>query len=183
MKYFLAIILISFPLFAKDIAVRQKFAAYGGLSVFIGDGSEDVNPGINAGIETIAKVGKFYGIGGSIEYTWLTEDLPPSAPEDKRSSLHYWDASVIQKVFYDINDNVNIFGEFAPGFYYGLWVVRNKYNRAAARKPGFGLSFGTGVHAKSFIFVFNFKAALDRAGYRRIRSIKWITFSIGYSGD
>lgn len=177
MKYFLTIIFISLPLFASDFDIMQTTAVYGGLSVAIGEGSESMNPGLNAGIESLAKFKKIYGIGGCIEYTWLSVDYPASAPDNWRSSLHYWDVSVLQKLYFEIQDNFNVFGEFAPGFYFGLATFHAGSYSDSEVEPDFGLSFGTGVNLKNFIFVFNVKVV-----FTEYDTTKWITLSIGYGG-
>ena len=177
LKYFLTIIFISLPLFASDFDVMQRTAIYGGLSVAIGEGGRSMNPGLNAGIESLAKFKKIYGLGGCVEYTWMSADLPASAPKDRRESIHIWDASVLQKVYFEIHDKLNVFGEFAPGFYFALLTIREGTYHHADVEPLFGLSFGTGVNLSKFIFVFNVKVA-----FGDYDSAKWITFSVGYGG-
>ena len=94
-----------------------------------------------------------------------------------RASLHYWDASVIQKLYFEINDMFNVFGEFAPGFYFGLATAHQGSYSDSEVEPDFGLSFGTGVNLNKFIFVFNIKVV-----FTEYDSTKWITLSIGYGG-
>ena len=136
-----------------------------------------MNPGLNAGIESLAKFKKIYGIGGCFEYTWLSADLPPSAPDNRRESIHIWDGSVLQKLYFEINDKYNVFGEFAPGFYFALATIRQGNYSHSEVEPLFGLSFGTGANLNKFIFIFNVKVAFGDYG-----SAKWITLSIGYGG-
>lgn len=176
MRRLIAVLIALLPTLAPALDIGQQTTFAGGLSVPVGEGSDGVNPGLSLGFESLATIERVYGVGGAIEYTWLSFDHSDFWYADVRGSLHYWSVGLVQKGILPVNEDISLFAGAAPGFYLGLATVHMGSYSNSEVEPDFGISLSTGVNILNFACSFGYRAVFTD-GPRP----KWITISLGYT--
>ena|GEM_PF-1992233 len=156
---------------------------YGGLAVALGSG---VNPGPSLCIEPIRNVTPNFGLGGHIDYSWISAAKPPNVDPGFRMGVHFIDAAFVCKGVYPFSEKSSAALEFDPGinltyFYFLLGNISDN-----AMKPFYGQTFGISYRRQPFAFVIKLKtifAEIFRPKYDNIfstqKTISWMTFSVG----
>ena len=187
MKNFVLIVLASI-----SIAPGQNFeglvtsTAYVGLALAIGDGSGGVNPGPTICLEPIRNVSPYFGIGGHIDYSWISAKKPPNITEEFSLGMHVIDVALVPKAFYPFSKDACGSVELDPGLYLPyLYYILGTFSQTAV-KPFFGLTSGLSFRYQSFAFVLKFKtifAEIFQKGYNtifsKVNTLNWMTFSVG----
>jgi hypothetical protein len=135
-----------------------------------------MNPGIALGFETGKKICNYVGLGGHIDYEWLSADVPSS--EDIRLGVHFWDVSFVPKVIIPFTEQVNMAFEVDPGFCMSLAYihVESYYGNYDDREalPHFILTPGVTFNINKFALAFKYKRVFDEDG-----ADNFLTFNIG----
>lgn len=152
---------------------ESRTAIYGGLAMAIGDGASGMRPGIGVGLESVSKIGNYVGLGGHIDYEWLTVDIP--ADEDIRLGVHLWDVSFVPKCYIPFTESANMSFEVDPGFCLSLAYVHGDYSDSDT-KPHFSLTSGIAFNIEKFVLAFKFKRIFSIDGTANI-----VTFNVGYA--
>jgi hypothetical protein len=152
---------------------------YGGLAIAIGEGSSDMNPGIAACVEPIGKISKYFGLGGHLDYAWLSVRKPSNLTMgDFRAGVHFWDISLVPKGYLPVADNSNVALEFDPGVYLTYSYINGGGESHGEVKPYFGLTTGVSFNINAFAVGFKIKNA-----FTEDHPTSWISFSVGYIGS
>jgi hypothetical protein len=167
-------VLLTFGLAYGNSNFQNTF--YGGLAIATGEGSEYINPGITACIEPLGKINKYFGIGGHVDYTWLSVKKPNGWDNDNFSfGFHMWDLALVPKAFIPISEDANIAFEIDPGLSLDLVYFNMGNYSDSDLQPNFGLTSGISINIKSFAFAFKFKNVFSDEDVTN-----WITFSVGH---
>lgn len=187
MKNFVLIVLASI-----SMASGQYFeglvtnTAYVGLALAIGNGSGGVNPGPTICLEPIRNVSPYFGIGGHIDYSWLSAKKPTNRTEEFSMGMHVIDVSLVPKALYPFSKEASGCVELDPGLYLPYFYYILGSSSQTSVRPFFGLTSGLSFRYQSFAFVLKFKtmfAEIFQKGYSNIFSkentLNWMTFSVG----
>ena len=148
----------------------------GGLSIPVGEGSEDWHPGFNGGLTMMVKPIKYFGIGPDLSYTRWAADLPSSAPDDLRISLHYWRVICAIRGCYPFEDgNIILFGEVGDGVCVGMGRVAYKNSSDTDTEVDNGMIFGGGINIYHFALFFRFNVV-----FTEYDKTKWFSINIGF---
>lgn len=170
---------------AASIAVSQSYyesltsiknTIYGGVAFAIEQGA-GMNPGVNAGIEPIKKINTYLGVGGHIDYTWLSvKNLPSNVGE----GVHLFDVSFVPKAFVPVGKDMDFTFEIDPGIY-GIDVYYRLGGFSSSEfNLHFGLTTGAGFKADVFSFLFKFKTFFTESdGYHYMRLVNWLALCAG----
>ena len=172
MKKVVSIILLQiFSVFSYEY--HTNFGA--GLSLAVGDGSSYMRPGPSVFFEPHVRLNKYFGLGGHIDYSWLTVKTVSS---NFRAGDHLIDAGLVLKGYAGLSDEADIFFEIDPAFALDIGYARYTYGGSYSEaEPCFLMTYGTGFQIKKFLVGFKFKHLIHE-----FLSVKWINFYIGYSG-
>jgi hypothetical protein len=168
MKKVLLVLLLSLSAYSLESTSYTSLS--GGLALAVGEGSDHMNPGVSACIEPIVKFANIFGIGGHVDYTWLSADNDWK----DRAGMHNWDVGPVFKLFAQLNESVNIFAEIDPALNLTLAYASFKGSSETDFDPNFGLTFGAGFTVNRFIPSFKFRTI-----YIDGQTVKWITLNIG----
>jgi hypothetical protein len=134
------------------LSIRNTF--YGGIAFAVGEGASVWHPGVSGGIEPIKKINTYFGVGGHIDYSWLSRaELPPL----KRAGLHYFDISFVPKAYLPVSANMTFSFEVDPGLYGTYAYYSYGEYRTSNFKVFFGLTAGTAFTIEAFSLIFKFK--------------------------
>lgn len=146
-----------------------------GLSIAVGEGSSFMRPGPSFSFEPNIKVNKYFGLGGHIDYSWLTVKTGSSKV---RAGDHLIDAGLVLKGYAGLSDEVDMFFEIDPAFALDIIYARGSYGGSYSEvEPCFLMTYGTGFQIKKFLVGFKFKHVAHE-----FLTAKWINFYFGYSG-
>ena len=158
---------------------ESRTLIYGGLALATGQGNGDMRPGLSLGLESGSKIGNYVGLGGHIDYEWLTVDIP--ADYDIRMGVHLWDVSFVPKFFIPFTESANMSFEVDPGFCLSLGYIRSRGYSDSEVEPHFILTSGITFNVEKFAFGFKYKRVFlydDSADYDG--SANMVTFNVGY---
>jgi hypothetical protein len=161
------------------ISVNGQFVKFqntmsAGLALAVGEGAEGMHPGINFCIEPVGRINKYFGLGGHIDYTWLSADIPSGF--DERAGLHLWDASLVPKLFVPIVERLDFFCDIDPGVSFVLAYDRYMGQSATAFKTGFSMTYQAGFDINQFVIGFKIKNSFIQGGHS-----SWVNFNIGFT--
>lgn len=160
-----------------SFGIESRTTLSGGVAIAVGDGSQSMNPGLTLCLEPIARVSKYFGIGGHLDYSWLTEQRPSGMPSSMEFSAgdHFWDISVVPKLYLPVSEKVLFCFDIDPGLYFGYAYLHLNGGSSSSSKQFFGMTYGVSLNASSFVFGFKFKNTfIDND------QTNWIAFSIGF---
>jgi hypothetical protein len=172
-KLFLLITFLFVTLFSSNVFSSQfQNTTNGGIALAVGDGSEPMNPGINLSLEPLTRVHHNFGIGGFIDYTWLSVDVP--LDDDIRAGTHLWNICAVPKLIAPIASNLEIYFDVDPGVSLVLAYLNADYFADRKFKAFFGLSIKTGIYFNNFNFEFKFKSTFNEGD-----AAKFICLNVG----
>jgi hypothetical protein len=167
------IFIIAVLLYACRISADFRLGLNGGLSLAVGEGSGDMNPGLNACVEPFVGINKYFGCGGHIDYTWLTVRTVDNSIS---AGVHFWDIGFVPKLLLPITENIVPFFEIDPAIFITLTYAHDAYFVPISQSNTFfGMTFGTGINFKNFQTGFKFKTI-----FLENNTMNWVIFYIGF---
>ncbi len=158
----------------QQMSVRNTF--YGGVAWAAGEGASGMNPGVNACMEPLKRINKYFGAGGHIDYTWLSV---AGLPDKIGAGVHLFDIAFVPKVYIPIADDMNISFETDPGLFGTyLYYSEGGYSNSLF-KLFFGLSSGAAYNIGSYSFMFKFKTIFSDYRFERAQLVNWIALCAG----
>jgi hypothetical protein len=174
MKKMMAFLLCVTALSTADVTVVNTVS--GGLSLAVGNGSDHTNPGLTVCIEPIGKFSKYFGVGGHVEYAWITFQKPSySVVNDYGAGVHFWDLSFVPKGYLPLSADMNLTGEFDPGVYMTYAYIHGNGFSDHNFDTHFGLTMGFSFNVNAFAFGFRFKSVFTDND-----PTSWVSFAVGY---
>jgi hypothetical protein len=147
----------------------------GGLSFAVGEGSEDMNPGLFVSLAPDHRVNEMFTIGGHGDYSWFTAK---TNIRDLHGNLHLIDVAFVPKLFAKLTDETKVFLEIDPGLLFSIAQVNYLSASDSDFNTYFAMTYGIGLKFSRVLFGFKFKTS-----FTENETAKWINFYAGYSGE
>lgn len=168
------LLLSIFTIFSLQAQTGSRSAIYGGLAIQTGSGASIMRPGIALGFESVYKVNNYFGLGGHMDYEWLTVDIP--AGYDERMGFHYWDVSFVPKAYIPFTESSSMSFELDPGFCLALVYLHVPGYSDSETEALFSLTPGIAFNIEKFALAFKFKRIFNSDGASQM-----FTFNVGYA--
>lgn len=154
-----------------------------GLSLAVGDGSSYMRPGPGLSFEPNIKVNQYFGIGGHVDYSWMTVDFDELYyGEGYRAGDHFIDIGFVPKLYVNLHEHSSMFFEVDPAIAMDIGYVSEEYggdrDSHTEAELAFAMTYGFGFVLKQFVFGFKFKHIVHD-----YIEAKWVNFYLGYSGS
>lgn len=146
----------------------------GGLSLALGKGSSEMNPGLYISLEPNHMINEMFAIGGHGDYSWLTAKTRKS---DLHGNIHLLDIALVPKLFAKLNDETKVFFEVDPGLLLSIAQISYREDSESDFNKYFSMTYGIGLNFNHLLFGFKLKNA-----FTENETLKWINFYIGYTG-
>ena len=150
----------------------------GSVTLGIGPGYSNWNPGYGANFTLLKKPVKYFAIGGDINYyLWVKHSSPGDSP-NQRTARHFWGVSLLLRCYAIFSEDVNLFFEAGDGIYLKLLRVTDKMSQSKAYfDPLNGVVGGWGLTIKVVEFRNSFNYLIGRSWReKRISASIGITF-------
>jgi hypothetical protein len=150
------------------------FTATGGIAKAVGEGSDDVNIGLNLGASLFGLVAPTVGLGGEFRFNSWSFDVPAEL-EGLDLSLQYYEFLFTPVFLFPLETNVQFVLQPGIGLFNG--VAKASYNGKSDSdsEADLGISLQGHLAIQRFVIQPAFKIVFTEG-----ESTKWFVFNIGY---
>lgn len=159
---------LCFAAFAQEVGTNIA----GGLSLMTGDRADNMNPGISASIEPNGRINRFVGLGGHVDYSWLSQKTDF---DNVKAGYHLIDVGFVPKFYAPLGGFNSMFFEVDPAILFQIYYNRIEDNSDNSFDPYFALTYGAGFEFSNLILGVKFKSAFTER-----ENTNWLNFYVGF---
>ncbi len=152
---------------------KAKNTVYGGIAIMTGE--EGWNPGLALGLEPVSRISKYVGLGGHIDYTWLSLKTENTIVGEVGGGLHFLDVAFVPKLYVPVSDETFMTFDIDPALVLDYAYAHFGNVEDSDISVHFGFTFGASFNVNLYSFVFKYKTV-----YVKGTSTSWIALCLGY---
>jgi hypothetical protein len=160
---------------AVPVAAQVENTVSAGIAIPIGDGSDGMRLGPTFCLEPIGRFNEYVGVGGHLDYTWMTMKPLSFWGHEITGGIHLFDVAFVPKFYLPITEVSHFALEVDPGFTLGINYAHYGTTSDSEIEPYFGLTIGGVFCFKAFSLGMKYRRAQGNGG-----DLNWLALQIGY---